>query len=44
MPGRRGPKKTESDLGHEFVKPGRYIILKEGACYYLLVDHGLTFL
>ncbi|KIJ94207.1 hypothetical protein K443DRAFT_683938 [Laccaria amethystina LaAM-08-1] len=29
MPGRRGPKKTESDLGRELVKPGRYIILKE---------------
>jgi hypothetical protein len=37
MPGRRGPKKTESDLGRELVKPGRYIILKEGGCHYLLM-------
>lgn len=37
MPGRRGPKKTESDLKGELVKPGRYIILKEGGYYYLLV-------
>ena len=37
MPGRHGPKKTESDLKGELVKPGRYIILKEGGYYYLLV-------
>ena len=36
MPGHRGPKKTENDLGRELVKPGRYIILKEGGCYYFL--------